>query len=83
MYHYETAKKLLSTVLDDFRVLSGDSVGPSGMSWQEIALNTGCKLRVLADMLDEARKGEVRDGPVVFPSPNDLEDDRENGEGDT
>jgi hypothetical protein len=72
MYHYDTAKKLLAAIISDFRILSGDDVGPEGMSWQGVALDTSCHLRVLADMIDEARRGEVRDGPIVFPSPDDF-----------
>lgn len=75
MYSYKEARKLLSAILEDFRILSGDSVGPSGMTWFEISKNTSRNLRILAELLDKAREGETLDGPVVIPSPDDLEDD--------
>jgi hypothetical protein len=71
-YHYETARDLLGTVLDDFAILAGDQVGPSGASWQDVAGTCAVNLRALATALDAARAGRVVDGPVVFPSPSDL-----------
>lgn len=72
MYHYETARQLLANIIEDFRVLSGDEVGPSGKTWQDIAQNASRDLSALSDMTLEACRGEVRDGPPVFPSPDDY-----------
>lgn len=72
MYHYETARQLLAGIIQDFRVLSGDEVGPSGMTWQQIAEEAAWKLRTLSEALLAARIGSVKDGPVVFPSPDDY-----------
>ena len=73
-YRYETARDLLATALGDLRILSGDVVGPSDVTWQDVAGTAAVNLRVLAGMLDEARKGNVVNGPVVFPSPDDLDE---------
>lgn len=71
-YRYETARDLLASIVDDFRILSGDKVGPSDVTWQDVAGTAMTNLQVLASQLAEARKGNVVNGPVVFPSPDDL-----------
>lgn len=71
-YKYERARMALATIIADMRILSGDAVGPSDVSWQDVAGTCACNLRLLAGMLDSARAGVVINGPVVFPSPEDL-----------
>lgn len=73
-YRYEEAKRLLKTILDDFRILSGDEVGPSDVTWRDVAGTASINLKVLASRMESARQGHVVDGPAVFPSPDDLED---------
>lgn len=70
-YRYETAHRALANALNDLRILAGDQVGPSGASWQGVAGTCAVNLRHLAKLLDAARAGEVADGPVVFPSPDE------------
>lgn len=70
-YRYERAKDWLRTALDDLRILAGDKVG-NGATWQDVAGTCAVNLRCLADALESARLGYVVDGPVVFPSPEDL-----------
>lgn len=71
-YRYDEARKLLKQILDDFRILSGDKVGPGGASWQDVAGTVMTNLHVLSKRVQAAREGRVVDGPVVFPSPDDL-----------
>jgi hypothetical protein len=73
-YRYEEARDLLRTILDDFRILSGDDIGPSDATWQDVAGTAMTNLKVLANRLEAARAGHVVNGPVVFPSPDDLEE---------
>lgn len=67
-YRYEEAKQLLANIIGDINILSGDTVVPSGVSWQDVAGTLAVSLRVLALRVEAARKGNVIDGPVVFPS---------------
>ena len=71
-YRYDEARKMLKQIIDDFCVLSGDKVGPSCSSWQDVAGTVMTNLHVLSKRVQAAREGRVVDGPVVFPSPNDL-----------
>lgn len=72
-YKYEDARNLLRDILDDFRILAGDKAG-NGATWQDVAGTCATNLEVLAAKLHAARRGFVAGGPVVFPSPDDLED---------
>lgn len=74
-YRYTEARKLLSAIIEDFQILSGDKVGPGNSTWQGVAGTAMVNLHTLALRLQAARKGVVADRPVVFPSPNDLEED--------
>ena len=63
-------------------VLAGEEVGPTGLSWQEVAMaaaNACIRLssvyRALALGDDSMEGGTVPlTGPVVFPSPDELDD---------
>jgi hypothetical protein len=59
---------LLKNALNDLAILSGDVVGPSGVSWQDVAGTASVNLKVLASQLDAARNGHAEPG-IVFPSP--------------
>ena len=72
-YDYQKSKKLLRKVIKNFLILSGDSVGPSNKRWQDIAAETRRYLLLLAEQMDAAGKGIVTNGPICFPSPEDLE----------
>jgi hypothetical protein len=73
-YRYEEARKLLASIIGDLNILSGDTVGPSGVSWQDVAGTLACNLKVLALRIEAARAGcltsarGVTESPVVFPS---------------
>jgi hypothetical protein len=71
-YRYEEARGILRRVIEDFRILSGDQIGPGNSTWQEIAETTEANLRLLADRIGAARTGNTAGGPAVFPSPADL-----------
>ena len=73
-YNYDESRRLLAQIIEDFRILSGDKMGPSGVAWQDVAGTASVNLKVLAMRLDAARAGKVANGPVVFPSPDDLDD---------
>lgn len=71
-YRYDEAKQLLATILEDFRILSGDKMGDSGVTWQDVAGTASVNLKVLAARLDAARAGNS-ESFTQFPSPDDLE----------
>jgi hypothetical protein len=71
-YRYDETKALLKRVLEDFRILSGDQMGPSGVTQQAITVDLALNLVRLSRQIDAARLGQVADGPLVFPSPDDL-----------
>lgn len=71
-YRYGTARELLANALNDLRILAGDVVGPSGASWQDVAGSAMANLLALASQIEQARAGNVLNGPVVFPSPDDV-----------
>jgi len=73
-YTYQEARELLHDIIDGFRTISGDQVGPRGQSWQETAKATAVNLQLLGFRLEAALEGNVSDPPVQFPSPDDLED---------
>ena len=79
---YETIKAKLETIIGEFDILSGDTVGPSGASWQDVAGTCAVNLRSLASFLDSVRGGTGRHadrfpitGPVVFPSLREIAND--------
>lgn len=75
-YSFEKASKLLQDIVIDLSILSGDTVGPSNSSWQDVAGTCMTNLRVLASQFEEARKGNVRNNaPVVFPSLSEVLED--------
>lgn len=65
---YEQMKRLLTDALGDLAILSGDVMGPSGASWQDVAGTAAVNLTCLANMLTEARKGNAEPF-ITFPSP--------------
>jgi len=74
-YRFEEAKDLLRSIIEDFLILSGDKVGPSDVTWQDVAGTASVNLQVLAARLEAAREGNVSGGPAVFPSPKDPGED--------
>jgi hypothetical protein len=68
---YDQMKSLLENGLNDMAILSGDIVGPSDVSWQDVAGTCATNFEVLAMLLHEARKGNHEAG-IVFPSPSEA-----------
>ena len=66
-YSYDRAKNLWRSILTDADILCGNAVGGTNGSWQDVAGTLSVNLRVLASAVEQARKGNVVDGPVVFP----------------
>ena len=60
--------RALNHLLGDLSILAGDVVGPSGVSWQDVAGTAAVNARHLAALLEAARKGD-HEGLLVFPSP--------------
>ena len=73
-YRYEEAKRYLKDIIQDFLILSGDAPCPTDVTWQDIAGTLSTNLHTLALRIDQARRGIVSQGPIVFPSPSDLEE---------
>lgn len=71
-YDYNLACASLQWIIDDVRVLAGDTVGSAELTWQDVARNLASNLRQYADLLEAAADGNVRRGPVVFPSLDDV-----------
>lgn len=61
-------EKTLINALNDLAILSGDVVGPSDVSWQDIAGTAASNLAALAKMLHTARSGH-HEAMLTFPSP--------------
>lgn len=69
VYAFNVAHRALHDALGDLRILSGDVVGPSDASWQDVAGTCAVNLRTLLDYVEGARER----GCVQFPSPNDTD----------
>jgi hypothetical protein len=65
---YETMKTALENLLNDLSILAGEKVGPSGVSWQDVAGTAMVNAQVLADQLKAAREGNS-ESFITFPSP--------------
>ncbi len=69
--NYESMRHGLRMLRSHFSALSGETVGPSQATWQQVAADCAATLRHLASLLDDAREGKAGAFPV-FPS---LEED--------
>lgn len=67
----KTIEQALIDSLNDLSILAGEVVGPSDVSWQDVAGTASINLRWLATLLDNARQGNC-ELPIVFPSPTEL-----------
>jgi len=73
-YRFETAQTALTEALHSLRVLSGDEIAPSSWGcddWRGVAGIAVANLRLLADQIDAARKGNSEPFSS-FPSPSDC-----------
>lgn len=68
---YGEMEKQLINILNDLSILSGDILGPSGVSWQYVAGTTMVNLRVLANQIEQARLGNC-ESIITFPSPKEC-----------
>lgn len=71
-YRFAVARVTLNNAIGDLAILAGETVGPSDASWQDVAGTAIVNLRALANMIEQARAGNVIDGPVVFPSVSEA-----------
>jgi len=62
----------LDNAIADLLILEGSEVGPSGANWQDVAGTAAVNLRAVADYLDRARNGHIRD--LNIPSLSDILD---------
>lgn len=70
-FTYEACHEALGGVLLGLTILSGEQVGPSGKSWQDVAHMTASRARDLADLLLSAAEGRIGETPS-FPSPGEV-----------
>lgn len=72
---YRTTHKLLASslkdCLTDLAILSGDVVGHSDVTWQDVAATAAINLRHLAKLIEQARMGHA-EPMLVFPSPAEI-----------
>jgi hypothetical protein len=68
---YDGMRAELKNIIGDVRILSGDIVGPSGATWQDVAGTLAVNLRALASMVDALRAGNAE--PFCsFPGLDDI-----------
>ena len=67
---YNNLKSLLGDIMLDLDILSGDELGPSDASWQDVAGTLSCNMKVYARLLDRLRTDNT--GGITFPSRNDI-----------
>ena len=75
---HDNIEAALLNVLGDLRILSGDVMGPSDATWQDVAGTCATNCEVLAMLLHSARKGH-HESFLTFPSPAEVLDNLETG----
>lgn len=63
---YKKLEKLLADIVGDLDILTGDVLGPSDVSWQDVAGTLMCNMRVYAIKLERIR--EASPDMMAFPS---------------
>ena len=58
-------------IVTDMQILSGDDLGPSDASWQDVAGTLAVNMTVYASLLNRARKGD-HESNLVFPSIDEV-----------
>lgn len=76
---YKDLRTALTRALSDLEILSGNAVGPSDSSWQDIAGTCATNLHWLANMLHSARHGNCEPF-ITFPSVHECLEDTSNGQ---
>lgn len=74
---YDVMKHALTNLLHDFRILSGEIIGPSDSSWQDVAATARINAQALADQLAEAQCGNT-ESFLTFPSPSECLEESHN-----
>ena len=49
---------IVEQIVEDMRIISGDTMGPSGVTWQDVAGTLACNLEVLARHVNKIRAGK-------------------------
>jgi hypothetical protein len=63
---YRELEKLLANIVGDCDILAGDVLGPSDVTWQDVAGTLMTNMRVYAIRLERIREGSP--GMIAFPS---------------
>jgi hypothetical protein len=50
--------ELVEQIVEDMRIVAGDTMGPSGVTWQDVAGTLACNLEVLARHINKIRAGK-------------------------
>jgi hypothetical protein len=65
---YANMKHTLDAIKTDIDILSGEEVGPTDTSWQDVAGTCAVNLRHLAALMDLASEGQTTPPFVCFPA---------------
>lgn len=68
---YKVMKSALENLLNDLSILSGEKVGPSNVSWQDVAGTAMVNAEALANQLRQAQLGNC-ESFIAFPSPSEC-----------
>jgi hypothetical protein len=68
---FKAMQTALQNAINDLMILSGEKVGPSDASWQDVAGTCVVNLRVLAGQIEQARLGNC-ESFISFPSPTEA-----------
>lgn len=64
---YANMKRVLDEIKSDIDILSGETVGPTDSTWQDVAGTCAVNLRHLATLMDLAREGNA-ESFITFPA---------------
>jgi hypothetical protein len=78
-YRFDVARRSLICLLGDLSILAGDIVGPSDVTVQAVLNTAIVNAEVLLKQLRAAQDGRVAIPPLVFPSPTECMDHKEEG----
>ena len=74
MARFSIMERSLRNAVNDLMILAGEKVGPSEVSWQDVAGTCVVNLRVLADQIEQARLGNA-ESFITFPSVSEAVED--------
>ena len=64
---YATMKRTRDFIKTDIDILSGETVGPTGATWQDVAGTCAANLRYLSTLMDLARESKA-ESFISFPA---------------